>query len=232
VSAQALSRSRALAWRQPQWWLVALVAASWAIILTATPQTFGALCAALGASGDNRIAGVLAHWPVMIAAMMLPLALPMARHVASRSLWLTRHKAMAWFTLGYLAPWLIVGLAGAVVTWLLGESRLATIVVFIVAAIWHWTPARRSALRRCHRILPIAPGGAEGRRSCLAFGVFHGRACATTCAPLMIGLVLAGHHPATMAIVALVSAAERFWPRLPPAAMGCVPLALAALQLV
>jgi predicted metal-binding membrane protein len=231
VSAQALSWSRALAWRQPQWWLAALVAASWAIILTATPRTFGALCAALGVSGDNRFAGVLAHWPAMIMAMMLPLALPMARHVASRSLWPIRHKAMAWFTMGYLAPWLIVGLVCAVLAWPLGESRLATIATFIVAAIWHWTPSRRSALRRCHRILPIAPCGGAGRRSCLAFGLFHGRACVTTCAPLMIGLVLAGHHPATMAIVALVTAAERFWPRLPPAAMGCVPLALAALQL-
>jgi predicted metal-binding membrane protein len=228
VSAQAASWPRALAWHHPQWWLVALVVAGWAITLTPTQASFGALCVALGASADNRVVGVLAHWPAMIAAMMLPLALPMARHVASRSLWPNRHGAMGWFTLGYVAPWLLVGLASAVLASLLGESRLVPIIAFIAAAIWHWTTMRRSALRRCHRILSIAPGGAEGRRSCIAFGLFHGRACATTCAPQMIALVLAGHHPAAMAVVTLVTLAERFWLRLPPVAMGCVPLALAA----
>ncbi len=231
MSAQAAYSPRALAWRHPQWWLAALVVAAWVFIVTATPETFGALCRALGTSGANRIVSVLAHWPVMVAAMMLPLALPMARYVASRSLWSNRHRAIGWFALGYLTPWLAVGFACAGLAWLLGESRLVPIIAFIVVAIWHWTPVRRAALRRCHRVLPVAPGGAEGRRSCIAFGLFHGGACVTTCAPLMMALVLAGHRPAVMALVTLVTLAERFWPRLPSVAMGSVPLALAVLQL-
>ena len=232
MSAQAASRPRALAWRHPQWWLVAIIATGWAILLAvSSPDEFGALCVALGVSGDSRAAGIFAHWLAMIAAMMLPLALPMARHVASRSLWRNRHRSMGWFVLGYVAPWLVTGLAGALLAWLLGTSSLVPIVALVLAAIWHWTPMRRAALRRCHRVLPVAPGGPEGRRSCLAFGLFHGRACVATCGPLMLALALAGHALAAMLLVALVIATERFWPRLPRVAVGSVPLALAALQL-
>lgn len=234
MSTQALSRPRPLAWRHPQWWLAAFVVAGWAITLAATPDTFGALCVALGASVDNRViagSGFLVHWLAMIAAMMLPLALPMARHVASRSLWPNRHRAIGWFTLGYLAPWMVAGLACGTLVWLVDGSRLAPIVALVLAALWHWTPGRRAALRRCHRILPVAPDGSEGRRSCLAFGLFHGRACVTTCGPLMVAIVLVGHHPAAMLVVALLTLAERCWPRLPQAAIGAVPLALLALRL-
>lgn len=235
ASAPRGDRLRALAWRHPQWWLALLALACWAVLLVVTPDTFNAtLCAALGVSDDGRggaSLGFLVHWLTMIGAMMLPLALPMARHVAFRSLWPERHRAMGWFTLGYLAPWMIVGLTCGALVWLIDGSRLAPIIAFILAAIWHWTPARRSALRRCHRTLPVAPGGFEGRRSCVAFGLFHGRACVTTCGPLMIAVVLAGHQPAAMVVVALVTLAERFWPRLPRAAVGSVPLALAALHL-
>jgi len=234
VSAQAAfasrgHRLRTLAWRHPQWWLALLAAAGWIVVLIATPQTFVALCAPLG---DNRVTsglGFLAHWLAMTMAMMLPLALPTARHVAARSLWPVRHRAMGWFTLGYLAPWMIAGAACGTILWLAGGSRLASVVAFLLAAAWHWTALRRAALRRCHRILPIAAGGPEGRSSCLAFGLFHGRACVATCGPLMIAVVLAGHHPAAIVVVALVTAAERFWPRLPPAVVGGVPLALLAL---
>jgi predicted metal-binding membrane protein len=234
VSAQAASRQRPLAWRHPQWWLVALAVVGWTIVLTTTPSAFVALCLATGASENSRVIagmGFLAHWLAMVAAMMLPLALPMARHVAARSLWRDRHRAMGWFALGYLTPWMLAGAACGTIAWLVDGSRAAPIVACVLAAMWHWTPARRAALRRCHRILPVAPGGHEGRRSCLAFGLFHGGACVTTCASLMVAVVLAGHHPAAMAVVALVTLAERFWQRLPQAALGAVPLALAALQL-
>ncbi|MBX3503570.1 MAG: DUF2182 domain-containing protein [Alphaproteobacteria bacterium] len=234
MSALVPLRPRELTWRHPQWWLAAFAIAGWAVVLTATPGGFAALCRAMGASDDSRfIAGLgfLAHWLAMIAAMMLPLALPMARHVAWRSLWPERHRAMGWFALGYLAPWLVAGVACGALAWLAEDSRPAAMVAFLIAAAWHWTPARRATLRRCHRILPVAPGGHAGRRSCLAFGLFHGRACVMTCGPLMVALVLAGHHPAAMLLVALVTLAERFWPRLPHAAAGCVPLALATLHL-
>lgn len=232
MSLHATSRQRPLAWRHPQWWLAALVIAGWVITLTATRDSFAALCIALGA-GSRATAGLgfLAHWLAMIVAMMLPLALPMARHVASRSLWPERHRAMGWFALGNLAPWMIAGVACGTIAWLVDGSRLVPAIAFGLAAMWHWTPSRQAALRRCHRILPVAPGGNEGRRSCLAFGLFHGRACMTTCAPLMAAIVLAGHHPAVMAVVALVTLAERFWQRLPTAAAGALPLALAGLYL-
>lgn len=222
-------RLRALAWRHPQWWLALLALAGWIVVLIVTPQTFAALCAPLGDSRVTSGLGFLAHWLAMIAAMMLPLVLPTARHVAARSLWPVRHSAMGWFALGYVAPWMIAGAVCGTILWLADGSRVAPIVAFIVAAIWHWTTIRRAALRRCHRILPIAASGPESRRSCLAFGLFHGRACVTACGPLMIAIVLAGHHPAAMTVVALVTAAERFWPRLPTAVVGAVPLVLLAM---
>lgn len=164
------------------------------------------------------IAALVLAWVAMVVAMMLPAAIPSIRYVAFTSLRRRRIHAMAMFSLGFIGVWL-PGAIGGVVWHLTHPIRpeVAATVGFAVAALWELTPQKRRALQRCHRTIPIRLTGWDADRSCLGFGVLSGGRCIVSCGPAMLAVVVAGHPPATLALVTiamfgqqLVTRGERF----------------------
>jgi predicted metal-binding membrane protein len=165
-------------------------------------------------------------WVVMMAAMMLPSAAPVAvlwtRLISGSSAGLGRIVRMSTFLGGYLLVWAAVGaVAFAALT---GTGRLLTasptaakwlgVSIFVAAGVYQLTPWKDWCLRRCRS--PIGAlmyyAGYRGRGRDLRVGVHHGATCAGCCWGLMVILVAVGvMNLAVMAALAVVVFAEKLW---------------------
>jgi predicted metal-binding membrane protein len=219
----ALSRFGA---ERPEAWLYAIAAACWAVLILFPPAS---AAAAFCLEGSDRLAALsfvagaalagfewplaLSHWLLMIGAMMLPMAAMAARFVAFRSFRRRRTRAMAGFLIGYVAVWLAAAplyLAAGVAAHLAGGSILVPLgIALATAAAWQTTPAKRRALRQCHKTVPLPPSGLRADRAAVVFGLAHGRHCLASCWALMLVPAVAGHHWLPMLLVGLVAFCER-----------------------
>jgi hypothetical protein len=211
-------------WLHPEWWTVALCAVAWLAMLQ-----HGWTHAAHVGNHRMTLPQELASWLLMVAAMMLPLVVDAVRATADASLWARRHRAIAGFVVGYLAPWAAVGFVAAGVrqiSW--SHTHVASALVFAIAALWLLTPMHRRGLVGCHRRRPLAPSGWRADRDCLAFGSTIGRACVWSCWPLMLACALTGHALVAMIGGMAVGLIERwsFRPRIRAAALGALALAI------
>jgi predicted metal-binding membrane protein len=176
-------------WAHPEWWTVALCGMAWMLMLRHASQTGG---------HETRHATSMelefVNWVGMIAAMMLPMVVNPVRVTAARSLWRRRHRAIAGFLAGYLAPWLLFGLVVSMIraaAWT--HTAAAAGLSFVIAAVWQQTIIHRRALAACHRTQPLAPLGWRADRDCLGFGGMTGVACVCTCWPIMLACAFTGH---------------------------------------
>jgi predicted metal-binding membrane protein len=211
----------------PEWWSLAISAAAWIVVFGRTPMpALSELCLApvVGAPSDfadrlriswERVAGgwMLLDWGVMALAMAPPLAMPLVRHVAIRSFARRRHLALAEFLGGALLAWLIVGVVvlavlSAAPPWLAGKP-FAAALLFLVAALWQFAPAKRRALRRCHRTIALSPTGWRADRDCARYGVQFGLSCVSSCGFMMTASVVGAHSPIVCMCVQLAALAER-----------------------
>jgi predicted metal-binding membrane protein len=151
-------------------------------------------------------------WVLMVAAMMVPPALPMARHVAQNSKRHRRQRGVFLFGGASLLLWLGVGLVAVTLAtltgasdqrrWLLGGSLL-------VGALWELTPAKKRALKACHRTIPLPPDGRKADRACVQLGLQYSKACFRACWALMLPMALVGHvGPVLMLLLTGVAVAE------------------------
>lgn len=217
----AWARVRHLAWAHPEWWALALAAAAWCVLLAAAWTGHGAAGAhAHGHAHAARDVATsvltdLAHWQLMVVAMMLPVIVPSLRVAAFRSLWRRRHRAMAGFLLGYLAVWALLGLAVCLALtrfpWLTDTwGGVAAAAAFVCAAGWQWTRLKRRSLVACHRTIPLAPRGWRADRDCVELGWRIGGSCCVGCWVLMVACTLAGHSPLALAACAGIGLVERY----------------------
>jgi predicted metal-binding membrane protein len=152
-------------------------------------------------------------WLLMAPAMMLPSALPAARHVALNSRWRRRQRGSAVFVATYLAVWLLFG---SVVVSIAGWAHLPTgaswplVLALVVAAGWELTATKRRCLRGCHRTIPLPPDGWKADAACARFGLRYGWSCFGACWALMLPMALAGHASLLLMVVltAIVVAQE------------------------
>ncbi|MBI2686249.1 MAG: DUF2182 domain-containing protein [Acidobacteria bacterium] len=189
-------------WPHPEFWTVAVSGAAWAAMLAHTWRHAHRL----------TIGEELQYWLLMVVAMMFPFVLDTVRHVAEFSLWSRRHRAIALFLTGYLAPWLVLGVMVSVLRrfdW--AHHGLSTAAAFVLAAFWLRTSLRRRAEVACHRRFPLAPEGWRANRDALRFGSAIGVSCLASCWPLMIACALSGHALVAMAGGFAVSAQERWY---------------------
>ncbi|MEX0791155.1 MAG: DUF2182 domain-containing protein [Actinomycetota bacterium] len=169
--------------RHPEWRLAGFALLAWVAVL-------------LGAGGHaHTFWERQSEWLLMLATMMIPPALPMARHVIQNSMRHRRQRAGFLFAGSSLMYWLAGGVGVGLASWtgaadyrrwLLGGSLL-------VAAAWELTPAKRRALKACHRTIPLPPDGRKADRACVKLGAMYGRACFRACWALMLPMVLVGH---------------------------------------
>ncbi|REJ77181.1 MAG: hypothetical protein DWQ30_15990 [Acidobacteria bacterium] len=162
-----------------------------------------------GDAGPLAVWPTLAHWQLMVVAMMFPLILQSVRTTAFRSFAARLHRAIGLFLLGHLLPWTLLGAVVAVVI----PSRptpLGVATAFAVAAVWQLTPTKRRALVACHRSQALAPRGWSADRDCALFGARIGTSCVMSCWALMLACTVAGHVLPVLLACGLLGAAERF----------------------
>ena len=165
-------------------------------------------------------------WAVMMTAMMLPSAAPVAvlwaRVISGSSAGLPRAARMGMFVGGYLLVWAAVGAVAFAA--LAGTGRLVTasptaakwlgVAIFIGAGVYQLTPWKDWCLGRCRS--PIGAlmyyAGFKGRGRDLRVGVHHGATCVGCCWGLMVVLVAVGvMNVAVMVALAVVVFAEKLW---------------------
>lgn len=244
----------ALRWR-PEWPFVLVIVAAWALLLTGLGPGQGNHPAvhdrpvhvhAAGTAGHGEwgtvvtgLPAALAAWTVMSVAMMLPVALPAARHVALNSIRKRRARAMTIFVAAYVAVWVLFGLPtllgvrAAVVVGGVGDRSLL-LIALAVAACWQASGIKRRSLAQCRRTVPLPPVGRRADAACARFGFLHGRRCLVSCWPLMVLMVVVVHGAIgwMIALTALVCAEEltRVGHRLP--GLSAVALILTATFLI
>ena len=196
----AITSFRHLAWRHPEWWSVALSAAAWLVLLSSPwPHLF-----------HGTVGARLLLWSLMIVAMMFPLVIAQVRDTAFRSLWRRRHRAIACFLSGYLLSWVLFGAAILAIRsrWNISPG-IAAAVAICIAIAWHLLPWQQRALRRCHRVMPLAPVGWRANVSCVRFGWGIGGSCIGACGALMTACALMDHSLLAMAVVTALTMRDR-----------------------
>jgi Predicted metal-binding integral membrane protein (DUF2182) len=182
----------------PEWWVYALAGCAW------TSVVFTHLGSSSEAHGRHAHHGHVHNHPsayvaddsatdaatflLMVAAMMLPLVGPAARHAGTASFWRRRQRAVAWCVLGFAAVWAVVGLVlfalraavplpGEEAAWLAGTAA--------TAALWQGSRRRRRAAARCS-IRPALPQrGWRATSRGLRAGAVFGARCIPLCGPAM-----------------------------------------------
>jgi predicted metal-binding membrane protein len=188
-------------WHHPEWWSLMLSAVAWVAIVREHWNAAPA-CHAASATWGSRVAS----WSLMTIAMMLPMIVPAIRAVARNSR-MARDRAIAVFLLGYLAPWLVIGMALSLTA---ATTRWGGAAGFAAASVWQLTAAKRYALDVCRHTAPIATEGGLASRDCGALGWQTGIRCVASCWALMLTCFLAGHTLFSLLAVTGVSAGERY----------------------
>ena len=201
--------------------VAALAAAAWAVTV-ALATTMGNGPGTMGLA----MLPFLGLWIVMMAAMMLPSAAPVAvlwtRLISGASAGLTRAARMSAFLSGYLLAWAACGAVayaalagtGRLVMASPGSARWLGAGILASAGIYQLTPWKDFCLRRCRS--PIGAlmhyVGFKGRSRDVRVGLHHGVTCAGCCWSLMIVLVAVGvMNIAVMAVLAAVVFVEKLW---------------------
>jgi predicted metal-binding membrane protein len=166
----------------------------------------------------------VAAWAIMMAAMMLPSAMPMIGLYAAMQrdapTAAARAAAVSAFTTVYVLLWAITGVPiyfASVALMALAASTLAytTAAVLIAAGIFQLSPLKSVCLRHCRSPLGFILGHWRGGwRGAVRMGFAHALYCLGCCWALMVVLVVAGAMGLPwVLLIACVVAAEKLVPR-------------------
>src|SRR5512143_3679429 len=170
--------------------VVAVVA--WIVVIHQS-TSMGDMAMGLGAPGSFA-----ATWLMMMAAMMLPTALPLvfefARYSERRAGW---QVATGLLCATYLAVWLAFGVAAYLVYDALRmpwpDQRLIGGASLVLAGIYAVTPFKRSSEARCRELCALhGPLPFNLLRSAVLVGARYGVSCIGCTAALMAAAVLIG----------------------------------------
>jgi predicted metal-binding membrane protein len=182
-----------------------LAAASWVVAVRQMHGMDMGVTTRLGS-----FAFFVALWVSMMAAMMLPGAVPAASRSARAG---GRVRAVPLFVGSYLAVWTIVGVAAYALYRPHGSFAAGTVA--IAAGLYELTPLKQHFRRRCR----------ESVRSGFEFGLY----CVGSTIGLMLMLLAVGVMSVTwMTVVAVLALGQKL---LPAKAAVDVPLALAIVGL-
>ena len=200
-----------------------LVAAALAWWLT-VDQTAG-MPASPGTMGRG-LAGFVAVWTVMMAAMMLPSVTPVTalylRRLAATSNGLVRGGRTTALVLGYLLVWAAIGVPAYALA--LGGAELADSApaaapwvgagALVLAGLYQATPLKDVCLSHCRSPVTFLLhfGQFSGRLKDARVGAYHGGFCVGCCWGLMLVLVAAGvMNLVWMVGIAGIVVVEKLW---------------------
>ena len=171
---------------------------------------------------------VLAMWALMMAAMMLPSALPMVRSFArlgadTPGAAAARTRA---FVAAYLLVWCGFSLAASVAQWALqaldwvdpmivSTSAGLSAALLLVAGAYQFSPLKRLCLAGCRTPMAFLLGEwRDGVRGAFVMGLRHGVFCLGCCWALMALLFVGGAmNLAWVAALSVAVAIEKLAPR-------------------
>ena len=162
----------------------------------------------------------VAMWTLMMAAMMLPAAAPLASMYARTVR--GQPVRLAGFAVGYVMAWASTGLIAFAVASLfdtLTEDRPAVahvvaVVAFAACGLYQLTPMKRWCLRHCRSPLGhlLQYASYRGATRDLRAGLHHGLVCIGCCWMLMVALIAVGvMNVPVMVGLALLIALEKQW---------------------
>ena len=172
------------------------------------------------------LAGFIAVWTAMMAAMMLPAVAPVGalylRTIRARATGWARLVRTGAFLAGYIAVWAAVGILAYLAA--LGAERLvedaptagrwAAAGIVLAAGIYQLTPLKDACLAHCRSPLGLLlhVGNYRGPLRDIRAGVYHGGYCVGCCWALFAILIAVGiMNLAWMAALALVILLEKSW---------------------
>jgi predicted metal-binding membrane protein len=180
-------------------------------------------------------AGTLVMWTVMMAAMMLPSALPLLRTVTASNRQVVRAPAAAMpvllVVIGYVAAWTAFSVFATVAQLMLrAATELSPNLVFvdhriagltlIGAGLYEMTPFKGACLSLCRAPLGLLlQHSKRGAAGAVLIGLDHGVTCVACCWPLMLVLFVVGvMNVPWVILLAAVVALEKLagtdrWPR-------------------
>ena len=147
------------------------------------------------------IVAVFAMWSTMMAAMMLPAALPVlgaiSRMTASRTRAATP-GGVAYFAAGHLLVWIGFATAATLAQWaLIGSDAIEPMMielrhpavggaVLAATGLFQWTPLKQACLSRCRAPLGfLLTEWRPGRAGAVVMGLRYGLYCVGCCWALM-----------------------------------------------
>jgi predicted metal-binding membrane protein len=160
-------------------------------------------------------------WTLMMAAIMLPSAMPMIT-LYVRTMRTSRWPRTAAFAAGYLLAWGLTGVPAFLLAWLAGEiatedsvwTTAAAVGIFVAAGIYQLTSWKHRCLHHCRSPLAhlMQYGNYRGRLRDLRAGAHHGLFCLGCCWGLMLLMIAFGvMNLFTMVALAGVIAVEKQW---------------------
>ncbi len=203
--------------------LLALAAAAWArVLLVPMVDDMPGMGMVMMPTVVDGLAYVAA-WTIMMAAMMLPSAMPMIGLYAAMQRNASpggRVVAVGLFASTYLGLWAVTGVPiylGSVALGALGQTALAygTSGVLVLAGLFQVSPLKQTCLRQCRSPLGFLFGHwRPGWRGGVEMGWAHALYCLGCCWALMVVLVVAGAMGLPwVLLIAAVVAAEKLVPR-------------------
>ena len=157
--------------------------------------------------GLGAIESFAASWLVMMAAMMLPSAVPVvlefARMTERRRGW---QVATGVLTLTYLGVWLIFGVACYAIHTALGmpwpNQAVVVGLALALAGLYSFSPIKRASQARCRELCALhGPLPFNLMRSAAIAGVRYGLSCLGCSGALMVAMVLLGMSSLWWAVV-------------------------------
>lgn len=215
--------------------LIALAALSligWGLILWSVANMGSPVVALMmpmsSAWAFAEMLAVLLMWSVMMAAMMLPSAIPAVRvhHRLSSESRPALPDGGHWFLTGFLMAWTGFSLAATALHWGLlhadilspmGKLQDALVAgaVLLVAGVFQLTPPKIAFLTHCRRPHAACRAGwRSGRLGALRMGLDQGLCCIGCCWALMLVLFVGGVMSlTTILVLTFAVAVEKFAPR-------------------
>ena len=165
-------------------------------------------------------------WAVMMAAMMLPSALPMILTFVDLSARSGDRARGRGFVAAYLVVWFAFSVAAVLLQWMLqragwvdpmivSRSAALTGALLLIAGVYQFTPLKRMCLSRCRTPIGFLLGEwRPGAAGAFRMGLRHGLFCVGCCWALMALLFVGGvMNLAWVAALAVAVALEKMVPR-------------------
>jgi predicted metal-binding membrane protein len=195
----------------------------------------------------GNLLAIFTMWAVMMAAMMLPSALPMILAFSDLSLRSGERARGRSFVVAYLLVWFGFSVAATAFQWVLqlvkwvnpmlvSTSPALTAVLLLVAGIYQFSPLKRACLSHCRTPFGFLLGEwRAGTKGAFVMGLRHGLLCVGCCWALMALLFVGGvMNLAWIAALAVAVAVEKMAPHGDwlGAALGIALMAAGAFKLI